>query len=73
MAKFVVYKDVAGYYRWRLVAGNGEKVAASEAYASKANAARSAKRVREIASLAVIVDLEQQAIQRTLAQILSKR
>jgi len=73
MAKFVVYKDVAGSYRWRLIAGNGEKVAASEAYASKANAARSAKNVREIASAAVIVDAEQEAIRRTLASLISKR
>jgi uncharacterized protein YegP (UPF0339 family) len=27
--RFDVYKDAAGYYRWRLVAGNGEKIASS--------------------------------------------
>ncbi len=54
--KFVIYKDTAGYYRWRLVAGNGEKVAASEAYTSKQNAINSADRVRKIAWDAVIVD-----------------
>ena len=54
--KFVIYKDTAGYYRWRLVAGNGEKVAASEAYASKQNAIVYANRVRQIAWDAIIVD-----------------
>jgi len=46
--------DQAGYWRWRLVAGNGEKVAASEAYVSRANAIRSAKRVKELAAIAVV-------------------
>ncbi len=54
--KFVIYKDTAGYFRWRLVAGNGEKVAASEAYTSKQSAINSANRVREIAWEATIVD-----------------
>ncbi len=54
MAKFTFFVDKAGYYRWRLIAGNGEQVAASEAYASHANAIRSAKRVKELASFAVI-------------------
>jgi len=54
--KFVIYKDVGGYYRWKLVAGNGEKVAASEAYVSKQNAINSAHRVREIAYIATVVD-----------------
>lgn len=56
MAKFVVYKDLAGQYRWRLVANNGEKVAASEAYVSKQNAIRSAQRVRILAGNAAIVE-----------------
>lgn len=54
MSQFKIYKDVAGYWRWRLVASNGEKVAASEAYVSHANALRSARRVRELASTAII-------------------
>lgn len=49
MSHFVIYMDRAGHYRWRLVASNGEKVAASEAYASKQNAIRSAQRVKQIA------------------------
>lgn len=55
MPKLKVYEDSSGYWRWRLVAANGEKVAASEAYASKSNAIRSAERVKSIAWHATIV------------------
>ena len=57
MSKFEIYKDTAGYYRWRLVAGNGEKVAASEAYSSKTAAENSASKVAYWASSARIVHL----------------
>jgi len=56
MTKFVIYRDVAGQYRWRLVARNGEKVAASEAYVSKHEAIDSAQKVAAWASEAQIVD-----------------
>lgn len=55
-SKFVIYKDVASYYRWRLVARNGEIVAASEAYVAKQSAINSANRVKLIAWEADIVD-----------------
>ena len=54
--RFVIYKDIAGYYRWYLQALNGEKVAASEAYTSKQAAIDSAYRVKQIAYSADIVD-----------------
>lgn len=54
--KFTFFSDKAGLYRWRLVAPNGEITAASEGYASKSNAVRSAKRVKEAASSAEIED-----------------
>lgn len=53
--KFEVYQDRANYWRWRLVAANGEIVAASEGYSSEYNAKRSAQRVAEIAGQAVVV------------------
>jgi hypothetical protein len=56
MAKFVIYRDIAGGYRWRLVARNGEKVAASEGYTSKQSAIDSAKNVTVWASKATVVD-----------------
>jgi uncharacterized protein YegP (UPF0339 family) len=55
MAKFVIYQDRALQWRWRLIAGNGEIVASSEAYASRYNAQRSAQRVKVIAATAVIL------------------
>lgn len=39
-AKFVIFKDKDGKYRWRLQAANGEIVAQSEAYRSKRDAER---------------------------------
>ena len=35
--KFEIYKDKKGEFRFRLVAGNGEKVLASEGYKAKAS------------------------------------
>jgi hypothetical protein len=56
MAKFQFFMDKAGYHRWRLIAGNGEIVAASEGYTSHANAVRSAQRVKQLASSAIIME-----------------
>ncbi len=56
-SKFVIYKDKAGYYRWRLRARNGEIVAISEAYVAKQSAINSAGRVKLIAWEAEIVDI----------------
>jgi len=57
MVKFQIYRDVAGQYRWRLVAANGEIVAVSEAYTTKYGAELSARRVKILAPVAIIVDL----------------
>ncbi len=70
MNKFHVYKDIAGQYRWRLVASNGEKVAASEAYVAKAAAIDSANKVKIWASTAVIVD--DTLVKASLDQILRR-
>ena len=57
MAKFEVYADSAGKYRWRLKANNGEKIASSgESFASRENARRAAKTVKETAGGATIED-----------------
>jgi uncharacterized protein len=55
MSKFVVYKDKSGKYRWKLVARNGENVAASESYSSKLAAEKAATRAKTIAIEATIV------------------
>jgi len=57
MAKFEAYQDRSGGYRWRLKAGNGEIVAVSESYTTKASAIASAKNVQYWASGSTIVDL----------------
>ena len=66
MAKFVIYRDVAGQYRWRLVANNGEKVAASEAYVSRQGALNSANNVKILAASATIVDTTTSELVRRL-------
>lgn len=71
MAKFVIYRDVAGQYRWRLVASNGEKVAASEAYVSRSGAVRSANRVKELASSAIIA--EEDSARKLIVRLLNMR
>ena len=56
-AKFVIYADRSGGYRWKLVASNGQTTASSgEAFESHANAKRAAEHVKESASTAEVVD-----------------
>lgn len=57
-ARFEPFEDVDGVARWRLVGGNGEKMAASEPYASKANAERG---IRD-AQVAVLETLEPELV-----------
>jgi uncharacterized protein YegP (UPF0339 family) len=55
MAKFEIFLDKAGHYRWRLKASNGQKVATSgESFASKDNARRAARSVKSPAPNAKI-------------------
>lgn len=51
-----VYQDKAKKFRFRLVAKNGETVAASEAYVTKAAAVKTAKKLAETAAKAEYVD-----------------
>ena len=55
-AKFVVYADSSGKYRWKLVSSNGQTTASSgESFASKANARNAAERVKSSAATADVV------------------
>lgn len=45
--KFEVYKDKAGEFRFRLKAGNGQTVLASEGYKSKASALSAVESVKK--------------------------
>lgn len=55
MAKFEVYRDRAGKYRWRLRATNGEIIASSEGYSSKAACEGGIAAVKRVAGKARIV------------------
>ena len=57
MAKFVIYKDTAGQYRWRLRAANNEIIAVSEAYITKQGTEHSIYLVKALAQSADVVDL----------------
>lgn len=54
--KFELYTDKAGKYRFRLKAGNGEIIASSEAYESKAGAKNGIESVRKNAPDAPVVE-----------------
>lgn len=55
--KIVVYKDLRSAWRWRLIAPNGQVMADSaEAYYSKSNAKRSAKRLVELGLDALVIE-----------------
>ena len=57
MAKFVIYADAGGKYRWKLVSSNGQTTAtAGESFASKSSAHKAAEGVKKAAAGADIVD-----------------
>lgn len=58
-ARFGTYIDEAGAARWRLVGGNGEKMASSEAYVTETNAERG---IRD-AQAAVLHTLEDEILE----------
>ncbi|MFC9560314.1 YegP family protein [Agromyces sp. NPDC056965] len=53
---FELYEDASGQFRFRLKAGNGQTIAASEAYTTKAAAQNGIESVRTNAPDAPIVD-----------------
>ncbi len=55
-AKFVVKKGSTGKFRFNLVASNGEIIATSEAYNSKASAMKGIESVRKNAPTAAVDD-----------------
>ena len=54
--KFELYKDAGGKFRFRLKAANGETIASSEAYETKAGAENGIASVKTNAPDAAIVD-----------------
>lgn len=51
--KFEVYQDKSGGYRFRLKAGNGETIASSESYTTKAAALAGIESVKKNADSAI--------------------
>ncbi|HZL01528.1 MAG TPA: DUF1508 domain-containing protein [Cellulomonas sp.] len=54
--KFMIYKDKAGEFRFRIVATNGNVLAASEGYKAKASAQGAIDRIKSDAAGAAVVD-----------------
>ncbi|HEY0955833.1 MAG TPA: DUF1508 domain-containing protein [Roseateles sp.] len=54
MAKFEIYPDAAGEWRWRLKASNGRIVASGEGYKTPAGAERGTQALRRAAKQAKI-------------------
>ena len=57
-AKFEIKKDKSGQYRFNLKAGNGEIIATSEAYTTKAAAKNGIESVKKNAPAAEVVELD---------------
>ena len=55
-ARFEIKKDVAGEFRFKLVAVNGQTIAVSEGYSTKDNAMNGIESVKQNAADAVIED-----------------
>jgi hypothetical protein len=56
-AKFHIYADKGGHYRWKLIAPNGQETASSgESFSSHASAKHAAEGVKEHAGSAEVVD-----------------
>ena len=60
-AKFTVYKDKAGQFRFNLKAANGEIIAASESYPDKKSALKGIASVIKSSASAKIVDISDEA------------
>ncbi|OBA82626.1 DUF1508 domain-containing protein [Mycobacterium sp. 1164966.3] len=58
-AKFEISKDKSGKFRFHLKAANGEIIAASQGYETKASAEKGIESVKASASVANVVDLTQ--------------
>jgi uncharacterized protein len=56
--KFEIWQDKAGEYRFHLKAGNGEVIATSEGYTTKASAENGIESVKKNAAEAAVVEIE---------------
>lgn len=58
VSRFQIYQDAEGYWRWRLIAANGEAVASGEAYTRQADARRAVADVKAAAYRARVERVE---------------
>ncbi len=58
MPKFEVFTDKSGKYRFRLKAKNGEIIATSQGYASKAGCMKGIESVRENSPVADVIEVQ---------------
>ncbi len=58
MAKFEVYKDRAGEFRFRLKASNGQVIATGESYKTKAGVLNGIASIKRNAADAAIVEVD---------------
>lgn len=73
MAKFVIYKDKRGEYRWRFKAANGRIIADSgEGYILKSGALKGVEFVKKYAPGASVVDLTVSSSLLTLRKLLQE-
>jgi len=56
-AKFELYKDKAGEFRWKLIAPNGQTIAVGEGYKSKDSAKNGIESVKKNAPAAPIIEV----------------
>ena len=56
MAKFEIYKDKKGEFRWKLLADNNQVIAIGEGYTSKAGCKNGIESVKKNAPKAEVVD-----------------
>ena len=66
-AKFTVFKDKAGKFRFNLKAANGEIIAASESYPDKKTALKGIASVVKSSAAATIVDTTEEAAPKAKA------
>ncbi|WP_214104986.1 YegP family protein [Acrocarpospora catenulata] len=62
-ARFVISKDKAGAFRFKLVAGNGQTIAVSEGYSTKAGCVNGIEAVRRHAPEARLDDSALEPVQ----------
>jgi len=74
MAKFEIFKDVRGEYRWRLRSANGQIFAiGGEGFKQKSGAENGVAAVKRDASMAEIVDMSEAPAKPAMSSAMSSK